>query len=184
MGFLSGGKPVVDEPISVDDNNASLTVDVGSSALPSGAATAARQDTGNTSLAAIDSKLGATLTVSVSGSVAVTGTFWQSTQPVSAASLPLPSGAATSSNQSTAITSLADLLVEMRVQNGGMAQQYDYVDATTEYLGWAEPGTATSAASWRVKKITTTGSDIAITWADSNRNFDNAWDNRASLTYG
>ncbi len=32
---------------------------------------------------------------------AVTGTFWQATQPVSAASLPLPSGAATAANQQT-----------------------------------------------------------------------------------
>lgn len=37
--------------------------------------------------------------VAVSGSVAVTGTFWQATQPVSAASLPLPAGAATSAKQ-------------------------------------------------------------------------------------
>lgn len=37
--------------------------------------------------------------VVVPGSVAVTGTFWQSTQPVSAASLPLPSGASTAANQ-------------------------------------------------------------------------------------
>ena len=35
------------------------------------------------------------------GSIAVTGTFWQATQPVSAASLPLPTGAATSANQPT-----------------------------------------------------------------------------------
>jgi hypothetical protein len=34
-------------------------------------------------------------TVGVSGSVAVTGTFFQATQPVSAAALPLPTGAAT-----------------------------------------------------------------------------------------
>ena len=32
-------------------------------------------------------------------SVAVTGTFWQTTQPISAASLPLPTGAATAANQ-------------------------------------------------------------------------------------
>jgi len=32
-------------------------------------------------------------------SIAVTGTFWQATQPVSAATLPLPSGAATAANQ-------------------------------------------------------------------------------------
>lgn len=35
------------------------------------------------------------LPVAVVGSVPVTGTFWQATQPVSAASLPLPSGAST-----------------------------------------------------------------------------------------
>jgi hypothetical protein len=44
--------------------------------------------------------------LTVDGTVAVTGTFWQATQPVSAASLPLPTGAATSANQSTANTSL------------------------------------------------------------------------------
>jgi hypothetical protein len=37
----------------------------------------------------------------------VTGTFFQGTQPVSAASLPLPTGAATSANQATEIASLA-----------------------------------------------------------------------------
>lgn len=40
--------------------------------------------------------------VSISNaSIAVTGTFFQATQPVSAASLPLPTGAATSANQNT-----------------------------------------------------------------------------------
>ncbi len=37
----------------------------------------------------------------VSGTVAVTGTFWQATQPVSAASLPLPTGASTEATLST-----------------------------------------------------------------------------------
>lgn len=39
--------------------------------------------------------------VGVTGSVAVTGTFWQATQPISAAALPLPTGAATSARQDT-----------------------------------------------------------------------------------
>lgn len=64
-------------------------------------------------LAAIDAKLGATLsvsgTVSISGSVAVTGTFWQATQPVSVASLPLPASAATSAKQDTGNTSLGNI---------------------------------------------------------------------------
>lgn len=87
---------------------ATQPVSVASLPLPTGAAT-------ETTLAAIQTALGGTLTVDgsgvtqpvsgtvgISGSVAVTGTFWQATQPVSAASLPLPSGAATSANQSTA----------------------------------------------------------------------------------
>lgn len=48
-----------------------------------------------------------------SGSLTVDGTFWQATQPVSAASLPLPSGAATAAKQpavGTAGTASADVL--------------------------------------------------------------------------
>lgn len=40
-------------------------------------------------------------TVNVAGTIPVSGTFWQATQPISAASLPLPTGAATSANQAT-----------------------------------------------------------------------------------
>ena len=43
------------------------------------------------------------------GSITVDGTFWPTTQPISAADLPLPSGAATSANQSIANTSLASI---------------------------------------------------------------------------
>ena len=39
------------------------------------------------------------VTATISGTVPVSGTFWQTTQPVSAASLPLPTGASTSANQ-------------------------------------------------------------------------------------
>lgn len=42
-------------------------------------------------------------------SIAVTGTFWQATQPISAAALPLPTGASTAANQTTANTSLASI---------------------------------------------------------------------------
>jgi hypothetical protein len=74
---------------SIGASGSSLNVDVTSSAL----ATNACQETGG-NLAAILSKL--------NSSIAVTGTFWQATQPVSAASLPLPTGAATSANQTNA----------------------------------------------------------------------------------
>ena len=78
--------------------------------LPTGAASSALQTTGNSSLSSIDSKLPAALVggkLSVDpGTVAVTGTFWQTTQPVSAVALPLPSNAAqeTGGNLATIVT--------------------------------------------------------------------------------
>jgi hypothetical protein len=56
--------------------------------------------------AAVDASASNPFPVSIIGTVPVSGTFWQATQPVSAASLPLPSGASTSANQSTIITAL------------------------------------------------------------------------------
>lgn len=63
------------------------------------------------------------------------------------------------------------------------ALRLDEASATVTYIGEATIGSATSSAVWRIKKMDTT-SGIVITWADSNENFDNVWDNRASLTYG
>jgi len=88
-----------------------LAVSAASLPLPSGAATEA-------TLAAASAKLPATLgqkamTASMAVALAsdqsaipVTGTFYQATQPVSAASLPLPTGAATLAEQQTQTTSL------------------------------------------------------------------------------
>jgi len=54
-------------------------------------------------------------------------------------------------------------------------------DSNVEYVGEASIGTATSAASWRIKKINST-SGVVIQWADTGV-FDQVWDNRESLTY-
>jgi len=51
------------------------------------------------------------------------------------------------------------------------------------YMGEADPGTLTSAPTWRIKRITETGADVAVVWADGDASFDNVWDDRASLTY-
>jgi hypothetical protein len=60
----------------------------------------------------------------------------------------------------------------------------DFVDDATAYRGEAAPGSATSAAVWRIRKLTFgPGDDVTITWADGNSSFDNVWDNRAALTY-
>ena len=122
----------------IPGNTSSVTVS--SSALPSGAATAAKQDTGNTSLASIDGKITACNTgaVTVSSSALPTGAATAAkqpalgtagtassdvltvqgiasmtalkvdgsavTQPISASSLPLPTGAATETTLGTRLS--------------------------------------------------------------------------------
>lgn len=59
-------------------------------------------------------------------------------------------------------------------------------DAVPEvtYVGKALPGTLTSAASWRVTRVTQqSDTDIEILYADGNDSYDNIWDNRLSLSY-
>jgi hypothetical protein len=81
--------------------------------LPAGAATAAKQPALGTAGGASADVLtvqgvasmtplkvdGSAVTQPVSGTVTATGTFWQATQPVSLASVPLPAGAATAAKQ-------------------------------------------------------------------------------------
>lgn len=80
------------------DDDGHVSVDVKASALPSGAATAAKQ------LAD-----GHNVTVD-NPSLAVTGAFYQETQPVSVAELPLPDGATTQTTLEALITELESKL--------------------------------------------------------------------------
>ena len=51
------------------------------------------------------------------------------------------------------------------------------------YIGEANVGTATSAASWRIKRVDDTSDpDSTILYAGTGA-FDQVWDNRSSLTY-
>jgi len=90
----------IDSKITVVNTGA---VVVSSSVLPTGASTSALQTTGNNSLSSIDGKT-ATL---VSGRVPVDGSAV--TQPISAASLPLPTGAATQTTLSSIDAKLSAL---------------------------------------------------------------------------
>lgn len=59
----------------------------------------------------------------------------------------------------------------------------DEASSTVLYVGQAVLGSATSAAFWRMRRITTSGTVTTVAYADGNANFDNVWDNRASLSY-
>ena len=54
-------------------------------------------------------------------------------------------------------------------------------NASVSYYGYANPGTATSAAAWRIFQDDHGGTQTLL--ADGNDAFDNVWDNASSLTY-
>lgn len=58
------------------------------------------------------------------------------------------------------------------------------VDNNPVYVGYAVPGSATSAAVWQIRKFTYVGTNpTAIRFAGGSRLFNAVWDDRASLSY-
>ena len=60
--------------------------------------------------------------------------------------------------------------------------EIDEIDSSISYFGYALPGTTTSSASWKIKKVNING-DGSVTWANGTAAFDKIWDNRLSYTY-
>lgn len=63
------------------------------------------------------------------------------------------------------------------------AIRIDTVSSTLTYIGEASVGANNSDAIWRIRKLETVGTVLSVQWADGDFQFDNVWDNRASLTY-
>ncbi len=101
------------------DIDGELQIDVISSALPTGAATSAKQDTGNTSLSSIDGKLNSLGQKTMTNSVPVVVSSDQSAIPVSksgtwdinniSGTISLPTGASTAAKQDIGNASLANI---------------------------------------------------------------------------
>ena len=92
------------------------------------------------------------------GSITVDGTFWQATQPVSAASLPLPAGAATSSLQSTTNTSLASIDTKTPALGQALAAASTPVVLPAAQITALTPLStiaATQSGNWNIGSITT-----------------------------
>lgn len=58
----------------------------------------------------------------------------------------------------------------------------DEASATITYVGHADPGSAEGVAVWRIKKIDSSGV-LKVLFADGDKEFNNIWTDRASLTY-
>jgi hypothetical protein len=63
------------------------------------------------------------------------------------------------------------------------SKRYDQVDSTTAYLGNAAVGASESASVWQIQRLTFSGDNVTVQYADGNASFDNNWSNRASLSY-
>lgn len=67
--------------------------------------------------------------------------------------------------------------------NAALAVRIDGVGGGVTYIGKAATGASTASAVWQIQRLTESGADTTVQWADGNGSFDNVWDNRASLTY-
>lgn len=61
--------------------------------------------------------------------------------------------------------------------------RYDESTASISYLGKALIGSSESDGVWMIQEMTDTNGDITIKFADGDSNFDNIWDDRATLSY-
>lgn len=59
----------------------------------------------------------------------------------------------------------------------------DDFSSTETFVGYAAVGTLPNQSLWRIKKITTSGSQTVMHWCDGDSSFNNKWDDRAILTY-
>lgn len=70
------------------------------------------------------------------------------------------------------------------VLSGPLFKQVDTLSTIGSiYVGEAIIGAASTASSWRVRRISITTGSATVTWAGA-ANFDQIWTNRLTLTYG
>lgn len=61
-------------------------------------------------------------------------------------------------------------------------KRIDQVNDNVLYVGESLPGTAPSTSFWKIKRVTTVGSEILIEWANEGQ-LSSKWDDRTSLLY-
>jgi len=71
------------------------------------------------------------------------------------------------------------LKADLEVQYNKLIDQ----EGTYYYIGEAVPGSDTTEALWRIKRIEQVGDDYNILWANGSADFDKIWDDRATFTY-
>jgi hypothetical protein len=165
--------------VSVDGSATTQPVSAASLPLPTGASTSANQTTGNSSLSSIDGKIPSNLTVSatrlltdgsgvtqpVSGTVAVSNPGLTNTElrasavPVSVASIPLATGAATEAKQDTQITSLGTINTTLGspFQAGGSIGNTSFgISGTLPAFAATPTVNAAQSGTWNITNVSGT----------------------------
>jgi hypothetical protein len=95
------------------------------------------------------------------------------------------SGAATSDNQVTIIAQLDDVLTALNTdtEDKRLTVRLDEVSDTLFYVGKALIGKTNSDANWLIIRYTTVGNVLMSEYANGSEEFDQVWNNRATLTY-
>ena len=63
------------------------------------------------------------------------------------------------------------------------ATRIDEVSSSLTYIGEAAVGTLESSPNWRISRITVSGSQTKIEYANGNTAWNSVWDDRASYSY-
>lgn len=71
------------------------------------------------------------------------------------------------------------------IQTGVEVQYNKLIDVSGNYtyIGEALPGTATSSATWRIKRVEQIGTDYNILWANGSSDFNKTWNDRLTYSY-
>jgi hypothetical protein len=75
------------------------------------------------------------------------------------------------------------VLKRMRIDDVDYTMILDQTDPNNIYQAWATPGTLTSEAKWKIRRINTTGGVKTMAYSDGNTNFDNVFENRGILNF-
>lgn len=71
----------------------------------------------------------------------------------------------------------------MSWNSGAKCLRMDDATPTVSYFGYATPGTSDTDPSWRIMRMTTSGTQTSIAYAGGNTDFDSVWADRLILSY-
>jgi hypothetical protein len=151
------------QPVVIASDQSAVPVSVASLPLPSGAATSAKQDTANASLASIDGKTLVAGQALMAASMPVTIASNQSALDVNVASIALPTGASTSANQATEIASLASIDGKITAVNTGAVVVSSSALPTGAATAVRQDTGNTSLGSIDTKIVAVDTTDVTIT---------------------